>query len=311
MNILVTGGAGFIGSHIADAYISLGHTVFIADNFSMGRRDFLNPKAIVIPVDIRDAEIEKIFRDHPIDIVNHHAAQIDLRKSVADPVFDASINILGGLNLYSLCTKYSVKKIIFASTGGAIYGEQSYFPADEQHPTNPSSPYGIAKLTNEKYLGYFSSQFDIETIILRYTNVYGPRQSPHGEAGVVAIFTDRLLQGKSVSIFGDGKQTRDYVFVGDVVKANMAALEYRGNGIFNVSTSIETDVNQIFETLRNEIGVKTPPRYESAKSGEQRRSVCSYNHAQEILRWAPNVSLSDGLHQTVAFFSEQNKKAAL
>jgi UDP-glucose 4-epimerase len=311
MNILVTGGAGFIGSHIVDAYISLGHNVIIADNFSTGRKDFINPKAKVVTVDIRDNGLEQVFREHTIDVVNHHAAQIDLRRSVEDPIFDASVNILGGLNIYSLCVKHNVKKIIFASTGGAIYGEQSSFPADESHPTNPCSPYGIAKLSNEKYLSYFSGQFGIATVILRYTNVYGPRQNPHGEAGVVAIFADKLLAGQQPVIYGDGLQTRDYVFVQDVARANVAALEYPQSGTFNICTAIETNVNAIYEGLTKELKSPLAAKYDASKIGEQRRSVCSYQHAKEVLKWSPQISFQDGLRQTAIFFTEQhNKKAA-
>lgn len=308
MNILVTGGAGFIGSHIVDAYISLGHNVIIVDNFSSGRKDFINPKAKVITVDIRDGGLEQVFLDQQIDVVNHHAAQIDLRKSVEDPIFDASVNILGGLNIYSLCVKYNVKKVIFASTGGAIYGEQISFPADESHPTNPCSPYGIAKLSNEKYLSYFSDQLGLTAVILRYTNVYGPRQNPHGEAGVVAIFADRILDGKQPVIFGDGLQTRDYVFVGDVARANVAALEYLQSGTFNICTGIETTVNDICEGLRKDLKTSLTAKHDPPKKGEQRRSVCSFNHAKEILGWTPQVSIQEGLRQTAAFFAEQHRK---
>ncbi|HET7152669.1 MAG TPA: NAD-dependent epimerase/dehydratase family protein [Candidatus Kapabacteria bacterium] len=308
MNILVTGGAGFIGSHIVDAYISLGHNVIIADNFSSGRKDFINPKAKVITVDIRDGGLEQIFRDHQIDVVNHHAAQIDLRKSVEDPIYDASVNILGGLNIYSLCVKYNVKKVIFASTGGAIYGEQISFPADENHPTNPLSPYGIAKLSNEKYLSYFSDQLGLTTVILRYTNVYGPRQNPHGEAGVVAIFADKMLDGKQPTIFGDGLQTRDYVFVGDIARANVAALNYQQSGTFNICTGIETNVNDICDGLRKELKTSLTAKHDPPKKGEQRRSVCSFNRAKEFLGWTPQVSIQEGLRQTAAFFAEQHRK---
>ena len=223
MKIIVTGGAGFIGSHIVDAYCALGHDVVILDNFSSGKIENCNPKARIITMDITAEAINNLFEKERFDVLNHHAAQMDVRVSVNDPQFDASTNILGGLNLYEAAKKNGVKKIIFASSGGTVYGEQQEFPASEDHPKQPLSPYGISKLANEHYLYYYKQEYGISSVILRYANIYGPRQNPHGEAGVVAIFTNKLLAGQEPVINGDGLQTRDYVFVSDVVQANIHA----------------------------------------------------------------------------------------
>jgi UDP-glucose 4-epimerase len=232
LNILITGGAGFIASHISDAYVAEGHHVVVVDDLLGGVRANLNPKAVFYQLDIRSEKLEDIFRKEHIDVVSHHAAQMDVRKSVSDPKFDASVNVLGGLNVFECAKKYGVKKIIFSSTGGAIYGEQDFFPADEEHPLRPLSPYGITKLCTEKYLFYYKQTYGIDNVVLRYANVYGPRQNPHGEAGVVAIFCDKLLKGEEPVINGDGKQTRDYVFVADIVKANVLALHASGSNTF-------------------------------------------------------------------------------
>jgi len=305
LNILVTGGAGFIGSHVADAYISAGHRVIIVDDLSIGVVENVNPKARFYKIDIRDKELDKVFQDEKIDVVNHHAAQMDVRRSVADPTFDASVNIIGTLNILENCLKYGVRKIIFASTGGAVYGEQDYFPADENHPTRPLSPYGITKLAVEKYLFYYQAVHGINYVILRYTNVYGPRQNPHGEAGVVAIFTSKLLKGEQPIINGDGKQTRDYVYVGDVVRANLLALDYNSSDTFNVCTGIETDVNTLFKKLNAIVGTNSAEYHGPAKAGEQLRSVCDYQKIRRTLGWEPQVTLDDGLRKTVEFFKRK------
>ncbi len=302
MNILVTGGAGFIGSNVADAFIAEGHSVVIIDNFSSGKDENMNPKAKVYRMDIRDTAVEAIFRDERIDVMCHHAAQMDVRKSVADPQFDASVNVLGFLNLMEAGRKHNLKKVIFASTGGAIYGEQDHFPADENHPTRPLSPYGITKLVTEKYLFFYKEVYGIDHVILRYANIYGPRQSPHGEAGVVAIFTSKMLKGEQPVINGDGKQTRDYVFVGDVVKANLLALKYKGSTMFNIGTGIETDVNQIFHHLRMHTGSACKEEHAPAKAGEQMRSVISSKKIHEELGWTPSMTIEEGLKKTVEFF---------
>lgn len=304
MNILVTGGAGFIASHIVDKYIQLGHNVVVVDNLSTGILENINPKAEFYQMDITNPEIKKIFEVKHFDVVNHHAAQIDVRVSVDNPMLDANVNILGGLNLYECCRKYNVKKIIFASSGGTVYGEQKYFPADEQHLLEPCSPYGVSKLTNEKYLFYYKEVFGINFVALRYSNVYGPRQNPHGEAGVVAIFTKKILNGEQPIINGDGKNTRDYVFVSDVVEANVLALDEEVIGSFNISTGLERDVNFIFDALKRITNSTIKAVYGPAKPGEQRRSCLDYSLFNRITGWKPKVSIEEGLEQTVKFFRE-------
>lgn len=305
MKILVTGGAGFIGSHIVDAYIDLGHEVTILDNFSTGKEENCNPKAEIVRMDITSPEVEDVFREKNFEVVNHHAAQMDVRVSVNNPKFDATTNILGGLNVYESAKKYGVKKIIFASSGGTVYGEQQVYPATEEHPKNPLSPYGVSKLSNEHYLYYYGQEYGIDSVILRYANIYGPRQNPHGEAGVVAIFTKRLLAGEEPIINGDGLQTRDYVYVGDVVKANVMALQSSMKGIFNIGTEIENDVVTIFSHLNEIIGGNCPEKHGEAKPGEQRRSVISYQKIKTVMGWEPTVSFREGLHNTVEFFRSQ------
>jgi len=305
VNILVTGGAGFIGSHVVDAYIALGHSVTVLDNLSTGKERNLNPKAAFAKGDLRDASfVTGVLSGKRFDVVNHHAAQIDVRRSVADPAFDAAVNIVGVLNLLEACLKNGVGRFIFSSTGGAIYGEQDYFPADELHPTRPISPYGIAKLTTEHYLYYYRIVHGLNSVILRYGNIYGPRQNPEGEAGVVAIFASRFLAGEQPVINGDGKQTRDYVFVGDVARANVDALKYDGSNTFNIGTGIETDVNRIFNVLREATGSTRPVQHGEAKKGEQMRSLLTSEKIRRETGWKAEVSLEEGLRRTVAYFRE-------
>jgi len=244
MKILVTGGAGFIGSNVVDRYITDGHDVVVVDNLSTGKKANLNPNAKFYQMSIKEEGLEEVFKREKPDIVNHHAAQIDVRKSVAEPVYDAGINIIGSLNLFQQCTKYKVKKVIFASSGGAGYGEQVRFPADEEHPLQPLSPYGIAKVSVELYLYFYGVTYGLDYTILRYANVYGPRQDPLGEAGFVAIFTNAMIENEVPVINGDGKQTRDYVYIDDVVEANELSLSKGSGEAFNIGTGIETDVNE-------------------------------------------------------------------
>jgi UDP-glucose 4-epimerase len=307
MKILVTGGAGFIGSHIVDAYLERGHEVVVVDDLSSGRKQNLNPKAQFYELKIQDTKVGELFAKHRFDVVNHHAAQMDVRRSVADPMFDAQTNVLGMLNLLQNCVQHGVNKFIFASTGGAIYGEQDYFPADENHPTWPISPYGITKLTGEKYLFYYKQVFNLQHIIFRYANVYGPRQNPHGEAGVVAIFSERLLSGGQPIINGDGRQTRDYVYVGDLVCANLMALDYDKSDVFNIGTGKETDVNELFHLIKKAAGSQAEEVHGPAKAGEQLRSCLSYEKAERILGWKPEVDLKQGLQMTVEFFKTAKK----
>jgi UDP-glucose 4-epimerase len=305
MKILLTGGAGFIGSNVADRYLKLGHEVIIVDNLITGKRENIPDKAKFYEVDICDDTISEIFKKEKPDILNHHAAQMDVRKSVSDPIYDAQINVIGGLNLLKNCVAYGVKKVIFASTGGAIYGEQDYFPADEKHPLRPLSPYGITKLTTEKYLYFYQQTYQLSYSILRYANVYGPRQNPHGEAGVVAIFSEKILGGEQPVINGDGLQTRDYVFVQDVVNANEMVLDKGQNMIYNIGTGIETDVNELFRMIVKYSGKEVPEQHGPAKPGEQKRSVLDAGFIQNELGWKPNFLLEKGIELTVSFFKNK------
>jgi UDP-glucose 4-epimerase len=299
MKILVTGGAGFIGSHLVDAYIAEGHEVHVLDDFSTGREANVNAKAEVHRTDIADPKAVEVISDIKPDVLNHHAAQMDVRHSVADPAFDARVNIIGFVNLLQGCLAAGVKKVIFASSGGAVYGDKEPFPADEDHPTEPLSPYGVSKRTGELYLGYYQMAYGLPYVALRYANVYGPRQSSKGEAGVVAIFIDRLLSEQSPIINGDGKQTRDYVFVGDVVAANVAALRTPFIGAVNIGTAQETDVVTICESLRGRLGSRMKATHGPTKTGEQRRSCLAIGLAAQVLGWKPAVPLAQGLQRTL------------
>jgi len=311
MRILVTGGAGFIGSHIVDACCNAGHATSILDDLSTGRKENLNPRATFVEGDVRDRDlVSRILREGKIEVIFHQAAQIDVRRSVTDPVFDASVNILGALTLFEAALRQGVRRVVFASSGGAIYGEQDYAPADERHPTRPISPYGIAKLVTEQYLYYYHVVHGMHIVNLRYANVYGPRQSPEGEAGVVAIFTSKMLKGEQPVINGDGKQTRDYVFVGDVVRANLLALDREGWNIYNVGTGIESDVNRIFTTLRRLTGAACDKQHGEAKKGEQLRSVLDNGRISEELNWKPTTDLEEGLHLTVEYFRASRRHAS-
>lgn len=300
--IVVTGGAGFIGSHVVERYIEDGHEVIIIDNLSTGKKENLNPRARFYNIDIRDKGILKIFEEERPEVVNHHAAQMDVRISTENPIFDAEVNILGTINLLENSVRFGVKRFIFASSGGAIYGEQKDFPAGEDHPNFPLSPYGVSKLAGEKYLHYYSETFGLKYISLRYSNVYGPRQNPEGEAGVVAIFIGRILKGKEPVVNGDGEQTRDYIYVDDVVEANIRATLVEAEGPFNIGTGIETSVNTILRKLIDisEVdirGIHGPP-----KKGEQRRSVLDCTKVKRLLRWEPEITLQEGLRRTVLYF---------
>lgn len=308
MKILVTGGAGFIGSHVVDGYIKLGHKVVIIDDLSTGRREFINPKAKFYKADIRDRiKVEEIFNIEKPKILNHHGAQISVRDSVDDPIFDAGVNIIGLLNLLESAKKNKVKKIIFASSGGAVYGEAKKIPTPEDYkPLNPLSPYGISKLASEYYLNFYHKTYDIDYLALRYANVYGPRQNPHGEAGVVAIFSLKLLKGENPIINGHGRQTRDYVYVEDVINANINALESEVTGVFNIGTGIETNVIEIFEGLKNTVDSKIEAKHGPAKFGEQKRSCLDAAMAKKVLGWKAKVDLKEGLRKTVEYFKHNH-----
>ncbi len=302
MNILVTGGAGFIGSHIVESYISKGYRVIVLDNLSSGKKSNIHPDAKFYEMDLMDPEVETIFKNEKIDKINHHAAQISVTQSVSDPSFDAEINILGSLKILKLANEYKVKKFVFASTGGAIYGEQEYFPACEKHPCRPLSPYGIAKFSVENYMRFYNQTYNLNTAVLRYSNVYGPRQDPHGEAGVVAIFCQKLIGNQIPIIYGDGEQTRDFVSVFDVVQANNVALSEDCQGVFNVGTAQETTVNSLSKYLTKISGKNIEASHESPRKGEQRRSVIDFRKLNSSFGWKPTYSLEKGLTKTYNFF---------
>lgn len=303
-SICVTGGAGFIGSHVADALVAAGHRVLIVDDLSSGSKENVPKDSELFVLDVRSEAAAQLLMDREVEILVHHAAQMDVRRSVADPVFDADVNLLGLLNLLETARRGRLRKIIFASTGGAIYGEQDTHPADEEHVARPLSPYGVAKLASERYLYFYHSEYGLDATCLRYANVYGPRQNPHGEAGVVAIFSRRLLDGEEAVINGDGLQTRDYVYVDDVVRANMASLDRPGFNIYNVGTGVETDVNTLFNHIAKAAGFDGAPKHGPAAAGEQRRSCISSERLLEELSVAVDTPLSDGIPATVAWFRE-------
>jgi UDP-glucose 4-epimerase len=307
MRLLVTGGAGFIGSHTVDALVAEGRgEIAVIDDLSAGKRAQVNPKARFYQADLRDAEkVRQIIAEERPEAIIHLAAQMDVRRSVADPAFDAQVNLVGMLNLIEAARQHGLRRVIFSSTGGAIYGEQEQFPCDEDHPRLPISPYGVAKFATEAYLFFYKAQYGIDYVALRYANVYGPRQDPHGEAGVVAIFCGRMLEDQPVTIYGGGEQTRDYVYVGDVVRANLAAVSSPVSGAFNIGTGIETSVNQLFRALAQAAGSNRPAAYGAARPGEQLRSVISPARAIKELGWRPEVSLENGLVETYRFFKER------
>ncbi len=303
MKVLVTGGAGFIASNIVDAYVARGLDVVVLDDLSTGERRNVNAKARFVEGDIRDPKaIAEAMKG--VDVVNHHAAQMDVRRSVADPVFDADTNIVGSLRLVQAALAGGVKKVIFASSGGAAYGEPVAYPQTEEHPTWPLSPYGVAKLSFEHYLYYFREVHGLPYVALRYANVYGPRQRKDGEAGVVAIFGGRLLAGETPVINGDGLQTRDYVFVEDVVRANIAALRDDVQGAFNVGTGVETSVVELFEVLRSICGSSIAAEHAPAKKGEQLRSVLDGTKLRRLAGLPEPRPLREGLERTIAWMRE-------
>lgn len=310
MKILITGGAGFIASHIADAYIKAGHAVVVIDNLSSGKKEFLNKKLKFYNLDIRIKDaVRQVIKNERPDVINHHAAQISVRTSVENPSLDAQINIEGLLNLLDASMEFRVQKAIFASSGGVVYGDANLIPTPEGYvPLQPLSPYGVSKLSSELYLYFFWKTYKISYIALRYSNVYGPRQNPHGEAGVVAIFSQKLLNGQRPVINGDGRQTRDYIYVEDVVRANIAALESSYVGAVNIATGKETNVVDIFQNLKKITKSNIDPSFGPPKKGEQMKSCLNISLAREKLKWRPKVSLYDGLQKTVDYFKNHEKK---
>ena len=300
MRILVTGGAGFIGSNVADRFVELGHEVAVFDDLSSGFREFVPAKAKFYEGDLRSADdVERAIADFHPEVVDHHAAQIDVRRSVSDPVFDATTNILGGLRMLESCTRHGVKKVVYASTGGALYGEGRQLPATEDHPVNPEAPYGASKHTLEHYLYIWKLLHGLDYTALRYPNVYGPRQNPHGEAGVNAIFIGLMLEGKRPKIFGTGEQVRDYLFVSDVVEGNVLALTKGSGEMVNLGTGVGTSVLDIVRDLNAILGTNIEPIFEAARPGEIQRIYLDATRAKQVLGWAPTVPFLEGLRRTV------------
>lgn len=303
MKILITGGAGFIGSNVADAYIEAGHQVAVLDNLTTGKKENLNPKAVFYQVDVRDTRVAEVLAEFGPDVVNHHAAQIDVRKSLTDPVYNAQVNDIGTLNLLEAAVKCKIKKVIFSSTGGALYGEiAKKSGAAEYHPQEPISPYAITKRTVELYLYAYKVNFGLNYTVLRYGNVYGPRQDPLGEAGVIAIFCGKMLKGEVPTIYGDGNQLRDYVYVGDVARANLLALEKGDGNTYNVGTGKGTSVNQLFLVLKEVMRFEKDVVYAPARAGELFRSVLNCRKIKQEMGWKAAVSIRQGLKRTLKWY---------
>lgn len=300
--ILVTGGAGFIGSHLVDKLIEKGYQVIVIDNLSSGKKENLNPKAKFCEMDICDSKVSQIFQEEKPEIVFHLAAQIDVRKSIEDPIQNAKVNILGTLNILENCRKVRVKKFIFTSSGGAIYGDTDTIPTLETHLENPESPYGITKLAVEKYLCFYQKTFSLNYTVLRLANVYGPRQSSQGEGGVIAIFCDKMLKGEKVMINGDGQQTRDFVYVDDVVEAALLSMEKEKSGVYNIATGIETSINEIFRKIKGLTNFNYQEVHDPVKLGDQKRSCLDYSQAKKELNWQPKYGLEKGLRETIKWF---------
>lgn len=306
MKILVTGAAGFIASHVADAYANAGHDVVILDDLSRGAKKNTNPKARVYQCDIRDREtVEKIFLSEKPAVVNHHAAQMDVRRGVREPLFDAQVNILGGINLIEAAVANGVERFIYAGTAGAGYGEPDRVPVPEDYPVNPITPYGISKHTVEHYLFTFRFLYGLNYVALRYGNVYGPRQSSQGEAGVFAIFSEQMLAGVQPVIYGDGTKSRDYIYISDVVAANVAALQHGTGEIFNISSGVQTTDQEVFDLVRGLLGKSVEPRYAARRPGEIDRICLDISKAKRLLGWEPTVTLAEGARQTVAYFQRE------
>jgi len=305
MKVLVTGGAGFIGSHLVDRLVQEGHEVVVVDNLSTGKRRNLNRAARFFKLDIQSWRLERVFRNERPNLVMHLAAQMDVRKSVEDPIFDAQVNVLGTLNVLQQAIKHGVRKVVFSSSGGAIYGEQETYPAPESHVTRPLSPYGISKLCGEQYLSYYQRVNGLQAVSLRYGNVYGPRQDPDGEAGVVAIFIQKLLNNEQAVVNGNGRQTRDFVYVEDVVEANLAVMGQETQGTYNVGTGEETSINDLLRILVTHMNSTCKEVHGPAKSGEQARSVIDSGKLRQELSWEPRTELSEGLKRTIDYFRER------
>jgi len=302
MKVLVTGGAGFIGSHVVDMLIEAGYEVVVVDNLSTGRKANINPQAKFYHTDICSEDLRKVFELERPEVIDHHAAQIDVRRSMVEPTFDADVNILGGIRLLELAREFGVRKFIYISSGGAAYGEPIYLPCDEKHPIQPLCPYGASKYTFELYLYIYKESFGLDYSVLRYPNVYGPRQDPYGEAGVVAIFTGKMLRGHPVIINGTGEQVRDFVFVRDCARANLMVLEKGGGQVFNLGDGKGTSINQIFAHLKEITGYPLEAEYGPPKAGETFRIYLDASLAKKNLDWTPLTKLEEGLYETVEYF---------
>ena len=299
MNILLTGGAGFVGSHLADAYLRDGHTVIILDDFSFGRESNVPTGAIVERLDVRDPALSQVFERHRIDFVNHHAARADVRDALKHPELYLDVNVRGGLNLLECARHANVQGFVFASSGGCSYGEPDCVPTEEEHPLNPHDPYGASKVAFELYLRTWFNLYQIPYTIFRYPNVYGPKQDPFGEAAVIAIFAGRMLRHLEVTIFGDGDQVRDFVFVDDIVQANLMATKRSANRAYNLGHGAGVSVNDIYGNLAKIIGYEQPPVYAPARQGEIRRSALSSKRILADWGWRPQIFLGEGLRRTV------------
>ena len=304
MKIMVTGGAGFIGSHVTDMMIEAGHEVIVVDDLSTGRLSNLNPHATFYAVDIRSSEMERVFAQEKPEVICHHAAQMDVRRSMDDPLFDADVNIIGSIKLAQLAIRHGTRKFIHISSGGAAYGEPEYLPCDEDHPIKPLCHYGASKYTFELYLHVFNANYNLDYSVIRYPNVYGPRQDPHGEAGVIAIFTGRMLRGEEVTINGSGEQVRDYVYVTDCARSNLLLLEQGSGHVYNLGYGIGTTVNEIFQQLKNITGYPKPALFGPAKVGETFKIYLNAGRAERELGWRPIIPLEEGLKRTVDYFKE-------
>jgi UDP-glucose 4-epimerase len=299
LKVLVTGGAGFIGSHVVDALIEDGHSVAVVDNLSTGTREYVNPQASFHQVDIRSPELDDVLQQERPDLINHHAAHVDVRRSVSDPLYDADVNVVGSLNLLECARQQGINRFIYASTGGAVYGEPVSLPCDEEHPLNPICPYGVSKLTAERYVSFYGLAFGLQYTILRYPNVYGPRQDPFGEAGVVAIFSQQMLQGGQVVINGSGEQERDFVHVADIARANLIAQDDLQGQIYNLGAGVGTSINELFTIMGRMAGYSDKPIHGPPKSGETFKIYLDAHKAGVGLGWQPEVDLNEGLGTTI------------
>ena len=301
MRILITGGAGLIGSNVADGYLAAGHSVAVVDNLSTGRQESVDKRACFFRADITDKSLERVFEEFRPEVVSHHAAQMDVRRSMREPSFDAQVNILGSLNVVELSVRHAGRKLIFASSGGAIYGDPEQLPATESTPEMPISHYGVTKLAFERYLYVYQCLYGLRFTVLRYANVYGPRQNPHGEAGVVAIFIGQMLRKEIPTIFGDGLKTRDYVFVSDIVRANMLALEAGDGHVLNVGRGIQVSDYEIFDVIRRSVGFEKEPQFAPRRPGEVEHIAIDASRAVKVLGWTPQTELSDGITHTLQY----------